>query len=87
LPVISCGVSPAFRTTTLANPWLAIIGVLHNPPSLLGGSFAFVDQAAEDGSAFDPFRWGIGDRVVGLGWLVLECAVWASSVVVLRVLG
>jgi hypothetical protein len=31
LPVISCGVSPAFRTTTLANPWLAIIGVLHNP--------------------------------------------------------
>ena len=34
-------------------------------PGVLGGWFVFVDQAAEDGSAFDPFRWGIGDRVVG----------------------
>ena len=47
----------------------------------------FVDQAAEDGSACDPFRGDIGDRVVGLGWVEWERAVRASSVVVSRVLG
>jgi hypothetical protein len=51
------------------------------------GWLVFVDQAAKDGSAFDPFRWGIGDRVVGLGWVEVERAVRASSVVVPRVLG
>jgi hypothetical protein len=56
-------------------------------PGLLGGWFVFVDQTAEDGPAFNPFRWGIGDRVVGLGWLEVERAVRASSVVVPRVRG
>jgi hypothetical protein len=53
---------------------------------LLGGLFVFVNLATQEGSAPDPFCCDVGDRVVGLGWLEVERAVRASSVVVPRVL-
>jgi hypothetical protein len=46
-----------------------------------------VDQAAQDGSALDPVRCDVGDRVVRPGRLEVERAVRASSVVVPGVLG
>ena len=46
-----------------------------------------MDQAAEDGSALDPVRCDVGDRVVRPGQLEVERAVRASSVVVPGVLG
>lgn len=54
---------------------------------LLGGWFVFVDQATENASTLDPFRCHMGDWVVELGWLEVQRAVRASSIVVPRVLG
>lgn len=54
---------------------------------VLGGWFVFVDQTAEDGSALDPFCWGIGVRVIRSWRLEVERAVRASTVVVAHVLG
>ena len=53
----------------------------------LCGPLVFVDEAAEDGLAFNPFLGEVGDRVVRLGRAELAAAMGASSVVVGLVLG
>jgi len=56
-------------------------------PGLLCGSLVFVDEAAEDRLALDPFLGEIGYGVVRPGWLELERAVRSSPVVVPGILG
>jgi hypothetical protein len=46
----------------------------------LRGSLVFVEEAAEDGPALDPFLGEVGDRVVGSGRAELAAAMGASSV-------
>ena len=53
----------------------------------LGGSLVFVEEAAEDRPALDPFLGEIGYEVAGPGWLELERAVRSSPVVVPGILG
>ena len=52
-----------------------------------GGSLVFVEEAAEDRPALDPFLGEIGHGVVGPGWAELEPAVRSSPVVVPGTLG
>jgi hypothetical protein len=51
------------------------------------GSFVFVDEAAEDGPALDPFLSEVCDAVAGPGRAELAAAVRSSSVGVPGVLG
>ena len=53
----------------------------------LCGSFALVDEAAEDGPTLDPLPGEIRDRVVGLGRAELAAAMRAPPVVMALVLG
>jgi hypothetical protein len=44
--------------------------------------FVFVDQTAQDWSAFDPFVVEVGDGVVRPWWAELATAVGSSTIVV-----
>lgn len=53
----------------------------------LCGSLVFVDEACEDGPAFDPLLGEVGESVVGSGSVKLAAAMRPSCVVVGFVLG